>query len=66
VNLGDAKIRGQVSMIGASFDGMLNADALQVGGLLAMRSDDQNKTTFKDVVLRSAKITGGVDMTGAS
>jgi uncharacterized protein YjbI with pentapeptide repeats len=31
-----------------------------------MYSDDQNKASFKDVVLRGAKITGQIAMTGAS
>jgi hypothetical protein len=53
-------------MTGASFDGLLNADSVQVGGMLLMRSDCQNKASFKDVVLRSAKIDGNIDMTGAS
>ena len=53
-------------MIGASFDGALNADFLQVGGTLFMRSEGQNKATFKDVILAGAKITGQVYMTGAS
>jgi len=66
VNLNRAKIDGFVDMIGASFDGNLNADALQVGGALFMRSEDQNKASFKDVVLRGAKITGQVSMIGAS
>jgi len=39
---------------------------MQVGGSLYMRSEGRNKISFKDVVLRGAKITGEIDMTGAS
>ena len=53
-------------MTGASFDGTLDADALQVGGSLFMRSDGQNKASFKDVDLGGAKITGAIYMNGAS
>jgi uncharacterized protein YjbI with pentapeptide repeats len=66
VTLNRAKIDGFVNMVGASFDGNVIADALQVGGELLMRSEDQNKATFKNVVLRGAKIAGQIDMTGAS
>jgi uncharacterized protein YjbI with pentapeptide repeats len=62
----DGKVAGQVAMIGASFRGALNADSLQVSGILAMRSEGQNKTSFKEVSLRGAKITGQVDLRGAS
>ncbi|MGB6709410.1 MAG: hypothetical protein WBE85_04445 [Methylocella sp.] len=61
-----AKIDGDVDMTGASFDGTLNAEALQVGEALLMYSDGQNKASFKDVVLRGAKITGQIAMAGAS
>ncbi|MGB6697649.1 MAG: hypothetical protein WBE80_02710, partial [Methylocella sp.] len=44
-----AKIDGDVDMTGASFDGTLNAEALQVGEALLMYSDGQNKASFKDV-----------------
>jgi uncharacterized protein YjbI with pentapeptide repeats len=66
VRLSAAKIAGQIDMTGAGFDDKLNADSLQVGGSLLMYSDDQNKASFKDVVLRGAKITGQITMTGAS
>jgi hypothetical protein len=51
-------------MVGASFEGTLNAETLQAGDLY-MRSDGQNKASFKDVNLGGAKITGSIDMTGA-
>ncbi|MGA9215172.1 MAG: hypothetical protein WBF22_05225 [Methylocella sp.] len=60
-----AKIDGDVDMTGASFDGTLNAEALQVGEALLMYSDGQNKASFKDVDLRGAKIKGKIDMAGA-
>lgn len=39
-------------MSGANFDGKLNAETMQVGGDRLMHSDDQNKSSFKDVNLR--------------
>ena len=53
-------------MAGASFDGKLDANSLQVGSSLIMRSDDQNKASFNDVILRTANITGQIDMIGTS
>src|ERR1700730_15098496 len=66
VSLNDAKIDGDVDMTGASFDGNLTAGFQQVGGSLVMESDDQNKASFKDVILIGAKITGQISMIGAS
>src|SRR3984893_15090439 len=66
VSLNDAKIDGDVDMTGASFDGNLTAGFLQVGGSLVMESDDQNKASFKDVILIGATITGQISMIGAS
>ena len=56
---------GNVDMDGASFDGDLDADSLQVGGPLYMRSDDNNKASFKNVTLSGAKVAGDVDLSGA-
>ena len=53
-------------MVGASFGGTLNANRLQVGGNLLMRSDAKNEAGFKDVDLSGAKITGQIDMVGAN
>ena len=53
-------------MRGASFEGPLDAIALQVGGSLDMSSKDQDKAGFKDVNLNSAKIGGNVQMFGTS
>jgi uncharacterized protein YjbI with pentapeptide repeats len=66
VDLSNAKISGQISLVGASFSGTLVADFLQVGGSLLMYSDDQNTASFKDVVLSNAKITGQISLVGAS
>ncbi|MDQ6868968.1 MAG: hypothetical protein M3178_11390 [Pseudomonadota bacterium] len=66
VNLRGAKIDGDVDITGASIEGSLYADVLQVGGHLVMRSKDQNKASFRDVVLRGAKVTEGINMGGAS
>jgi hypothetical protein len=51
-DLGGANIKGQIDMSGANFDGKLNAETMQVGGDRLMHSDDQNKSSFKDVNLR--------------
>jgi hypothetical protein len=53
-------------LIGASFGGNLDADALEVGGMLLMRSEGHNKASFKEVGLRGAKISGQIDMRGAN
>jgi hypothetical protein len=45
---------------------VLNADSMQAGGHLLMYSDDRNKASFKDVILRGAKVTGRIAMRGAS
>lgn len=66
VTLIGANVAGQVSMIGASFDDALIADSLRVGGALLMRSEGQNRTSFKKVSLDGANVTGLVDMSGAS
>jgi uncharacterized protein YjbI with pentapeptide repeats len=66
VSLNSAKIDGDVDMTGARVDRTLDAVAVQVAGSLAMRSDDQNMASFKDVTLRGAKITGHIGMIGAS
>jgi hypothetical protein len=66
VNLKNAKIAGIIDMDGATFDGVLVADSLQVGGHLLMASTDQNKASFKQVILRGAKVAGQVAMDGAT
>jgi uncharacterized protein YjbI with pentapeptide repeats len=66
IRLLGAKIDGDVDMSGANFDGKLDADGLEVGGMLLMRSDGQNKASFKEVNLRGAKVAGQIDMTGAN
>ena len=54
-------------MPGASFDEVLNATALEVGGNLLMASLPQNKTSFKKgMSLIGARIAGNVSMIGAS
>jgi uncharacterized protein YjbI with pentapeptide repeats len=66
MSLNGAKIDGDVDMTGASFECKLDADSLQAGGALYMRSEGQNKASFRDVVLNGAKITGQVSVVGAS
>ena len=52
-------------MDGASFDGDLDAEFLQVGGPLFMNSDDRNRASFKNVNLLGATVAGDVDLVGA-
>ncbi len=52
-------------MTGVSFDGTLNVESLQVEVHLLMYSDDRNKASFKDVILRGANVTGQIVMRGA-
>jgi uncharacterized protein YjbI with pentapeptide repeats len=66
MSLAGAKVDVDVDMTGASFDGELNADSLQVGGVLLMRSEGENKASFKEVILRGANIKGQIAMIGAS
>jgi hypothetical protein len=66
VHLDGAKVTGQVSMIGASFDGTLDATNLQVGGDLYMYSSSRNWASFKNVSLLDAKIGGQISMTVAT
>jgi uncharacterized protein YjbI with pentapeptide repeats len=65
VNLYGANIVGDVDLTGASLEGKLNANALQVGGSLFMRSDSRNKASFKSVDLSGSKISGEISMAGA-
>ncbi len=62
VTFARAKIDRNVNMIGAKFESNLNADSLQVGSHLLMRSG----ASFKGVILRGAKVAGNVDMDGAT
>ena len=62
VDLIDAKVGGQLNMLGASFNGPLNADLLRVGGNLFAPSTGQYKTKFKSVFLRGADIAGNVSL----
>jgi hypothetical protein len=62
VGLTGAKINGDVDMTLASFDGVLNANSLQVGGDLSMR--DANSTFEVDMMF--AHIGGNLDLRGAT
>jgi uncharacterized protein YjbI with pentapeptide repeats len=71
VSLNGGRINGDVDMSGASFEGELNAESLQARGDLFMQSDGENMASFKmasfkDVTLRSAKVTGDIYMNGAT
>jgi uncharacterized protein YjbI with pentapeptide repeats len=61
-----AKVAGNISMIGASFDGALTAALLQVDGNLFMGSLPKYKSNFNNVILTSAKVAGNIYMPGAS
>ena len=65
VSLYGANIDGDVVVTGASLEGKLNANALQVGGSLFMRSDSRNKASFKSADLSGSKISGEISMSGA-
>jgi uncharacterized protein YjbI with pentapeptide repeats len=66
VSLLGSKIDGYVDMVGARVDGTLDANLLQVGSSLLMRSQGKNKASFQEVILRSANIKGQLSMVGAS
>jgi uncharacterized protein YjbI with pentapeptide repeats len=65
VSLIGAKVAGNVEFDGATFGGDLNADSIQVGGHLFMRSTDQNRASFKFVNLAGANVARNVLMEGA-
>jgi uncharacterized protein YjbI with pentapeptide repeats len=65
VDLGGAKIGGQVSLVGATVNGQLNGNSLEARDLL-MRSDETHKASFKNVDLVTAKIGGQVSLIGAT
>jgi hypothetical protein len=65
-SLNHAKIDGLVAMQGATFAGDVNADSLQVGAHLFMRSTEQNRASFKGVNLNGAKVTGNVEIIDAT
>jgi hypothetical protein len=65
VNLNDARIDGNVYVLGTHLDGEFDATALHVSGSLDISSSANNKSWFKKVVkLDSAKIGGNVQMFG--
>ena len=68
VDLNGAKVAGDISMIGASFDGTLTAGLLQVDGNLFMGSLPEHKASFKKVILTNAKVRREIStiMPGAS
>jgi uncharacterized protein YjbI with pentapeptide repeats len=65
VTLAGARVGGDVIMNGATFNGTLYADSLQVGASLFMRSVEHNKTSFKKVVLDGARVSSNIFMEGA-
>jgi hypothetical protein len=64
VNLANAKT-GQLELNGATVDGALNMNGLQVGQGLFMRGTKEQPATFADVNLTSAKI-GQLELNGAT
>jgi hypothetical protein len=65
VILSNATISGQIDMSGASFDGSLDGNSLQVGGSLFMRSDGENEASFKTVNLDYATVKRDLIIDGA-
>ena len=68
VELTNTKVAGHADLSGASFDDVLEASLLQVGGYLSLASKPPNMPAIfrKDVNLNGAKITGRFDVDGAS
>ena len=62
VDLITAKIDGQLSMDGSTFNGELNMDSISVGGLLLMK----DAARFNNVVLRGANIDDQLSMVGST
>src|SRR5215813_2477425 len=62
----ETKIDGRLDMSGVTLHDIFQANGLQVGASLWMRSFDQNKATLKNVVLIGAKAARNIDMTGAT
>jgi hypothetical protein len=62
VDITNARIAGHIDFSGSSLDGDLNADFVQVGGSLFMRSDDNNVARFGKVNLSGANIVGAASM----
>lgn len=65
VDITNARIAGQIDFSGASLDGDLNADFVQVGGSLFMRSEDNNTASVGKVNLNGANVAVGTFMDGA-
>lgn len=74
VDLRGAIVSNEIDMSGAHFSGDLDARSLHVGGPLFMDTFPEqknkfgrmNRTRFKRVNLRNARITGQVDLSGSS
>jgi hypothetical protein len=64
VLLRNSRIVGDLSMEGSMFDGDLNANSLQVGGLLSMRSTPSHIARAKSVSIRAARVTGNAQFVG--
>jgi hypothetical protein len=65
VILYSAKIDGNADISGVTVE-TLDAEGVEVGGSLFLNTNGENKTRFKGVILRGAKIARQVVMTGAS
>ena len=66
VRLHSARVAGLVDMDGATFEGDLIAEAMDVGTHLLMRSTKEHKASFKGVDLIGAKIGSDFDLEGAT
>ena len=57
--LSGANVTGEIDLSGASFDGDLVAEALQVGDSLVMRSDGDQSATYKNVLCAGRRLRAG-------
>jgi hypothetical protein len=62
VDITNARIAGHIDFSGASLDGDLNANFVQLGGSLFMRSDDNNVASFGKINLSGANIVDATSM----
>jgi hypothetical protein len=62
VDIRGATIKGNVSFKGSHFENELLADATRIGGYLELSSMDSHKTSFKNIILSSAKVGGDIKM----
>jgi cytoskeletal protein CcmA (bactofilin family) len=62
ISLEDARAERFIDLSGSSVSGVVNANALQVGGAMHMHSSGPTQSGFHDVSLIGAKVVGDLDM----